>query len=394
MSIDTGTPTWLRTYNDRAAFRLLLEHGPLSRSMLGKLSGMSKPTAGQMITRLERLGLISPVGEVTGARGPKATAYGARADSMTGVAVSILADRIEAVLVDPTDAGHPIADLSIEGVERSPVTDVTRAVDAACATAGVDRASVSVVAVGVQAAVDADTDRLTFTDTLPGWPERGARALIEAGTGLTTTVENDVNLAAMAERAITDEADFVFLWLGSGLGTGINVDGVVRRGASGSAGEIGYLEVPRSAIALDPAAETFTDLLGGPAIARLLGHPSADFTAALKELPQNEPVLAELAVRVVMLVDVITAVLDPACVVLGGPTGLAGGDRLAELVQARVRASRAGDEPVLQGARQLLVANIRERLEAAIAASRFHPPSSRDSPTVIPAKAGIAKGES
>jgi len=376
MSIDTGTPTWLRTYNDRAAFRLLLEHGPLSRSMLGKLSGMSKPTAGQMITRLERLGLISPVGEVTGARGPKATAYGARADSMTGVAVSILADRIEAVLVDPTDAGHPIADLSIEGVERSPVTDVTRAVDAACATAGVDRASVSVVAVGVQAAVDADTDRLTFTDTLPGWPERGARALIEAGTGLTTTVENDVNLAAMAERAITDEADFVFLWLGSGLGTGINVDGVVRRGASGSAGgasgsagEIGYLEVPRSAIALDPAAETFTDLLGGPAIARLLGHPAADFTAALKELPQNEPVLAELAVRVVMLVDVITAVLDPACVVLGGPTGLAGGDRLAELVQARVRASRAGDEPVLQGARQLLVANIRERLEAAIAAS-------------------------
>lgn len=369
MSIDTGTPTWLRTYNDRAAFRLLLEHGPLSRSMLGKLSGMSKPTAGQMITRLERLGLISPVGEVTGARGPKATAYGARADSMTGVAVSILADRIEAVLVDPTDAGHPIADLSIEGVERSPVTDVTRAVDAACATAGVDRASVSVVAVGVQAAVDADTDRLTFTDTLPEWPERGARALIEAGTGLTTTVENDVNLAAMAERAITDEADFVFLWLGSGLGTGINVDGVVRRGASGSAGEIGYLEVPRSAIALDPAAETFTDLLGGPAIARLLGHPAADFTAALKELPQNEPVLAELAVRVVMLVDVITAVLDPACVVLGGPTGLAGGDRLAELVQARVRASRAGDEPVLQGARQLLVANIRERLEAAIAAS-------------------------
>ena len=72
MSIDTGTPTWLRTYNDRAAFRLLLEHGPLSRSMLGKLSGMSKPTAGQMITRLERLGLISPVGEVTGAALAKA----------------------------------------------------------------------------------------------------------------------------------------------------------------------------------------------------------------------------------------------------------------------------------------------------------------------------------
>ena len=204
---------------------------------------------------------------------------------------------------------------------------------------------------------------------------------VEALSGEPATIKwvNDVFMRGKKICGILTEGSFD---MESGqfeyaiLGTGINVDGVVRRGASGSAGEIGYLEVPRSAIALDPAAETFTDLLGGPAIARLLGHPAADFTAALKELPQNEPVLAELAVRVVMLVDVITAVLDPACVVLGGPTGLAGGDRLAELVQnriqddsARVRVSQAGDEPVLQGARQLLVTNIRERLEAAIAAS-------------------------
>lgn len=376
MSIDTGTPTWLRTYNDRGAFRLFLEHGPLSRSRLGTLSGMSKPTAGQMIARLERIGLISPVGEVTGARGPNAITYGARADSLTGVAISILADRIEAVLVDPTDAEHPIANLSVQDVERSPVVDVTRAMAAACAEAGVDESSVSVIAVGVQAAVDAEADRLTFTDTLPGWPEHGARALIAETTGLAVTIENDVNLAAVAERAISDETDFVFLWLGSGLGSGINVDGVVRRGTAGGAGEIGYLEVPRSASGLDPAARDFTDLLGGPAIARLLGRSDRNFAAALSSLPGNETALAGLAARVELLVKVLTSVLDPACVVLGGPTGLAGGDRLAELVQARVpdgaarvRASQAGDEPVLQGARQLLVATIRERLEAAIAAS-------------------------
>jgi len=376
MSTDTGTPTWLRTYNDRGAFRLFLEHGPLSRSRLGKLSGMSKPTAGQMIARLERIGLISPVGEVTGARGPNAITYGARPDSMTGVAISILADRIEAVLVDPTDTEHPIANLSTDDVERTPIADVNRAVDAACLAAGVPRESVSLIAIGVQAAVDADADRLSFVDTLPGWPAQGARALIEQSTGFATKIENDVNLAAEAERAITEEADFVFLWLGSGLGSGIDVDGVVRRGAAGSAGEIGYVEVPRSAAALDPSAVDFTDLLGGPAIRALLGSPDANLATALTSLPGNEPALAELAARVHLLFNVLVAVLDPACVVLGGPTGLAGGDRLAELVQARVpdspvrvRASRAGDEPVLQGARHLLVANIRERLEAAIAAS-------------------------
>mgnify|MGYP000998191126 CR=1 FL=1 len=91
-----GTPTWLRAQNDRTAFRLLLEHGPLSRTQLGELSGLSKPTAGQMIARLERVGLIGPVGEITGSRGPNAVAYGVRRDTLTGVAVSILADRLQA----------------------------------------------------------------------------------------------------------------------------------------------------------------------------------------------------------------------------------------------------------------------------------------------------------
>lgn len=49
-----------RTQNDRTAFRLLLEHGPLSRSRCCSCPGWSKPTAGQMITRLERIGLIAP----------------------------------------------------------------------------------------------------------------------------------------------------------------------------------------------------------------------------------------------------------------------------------------------------------------------------------------------
>ena len=41
-----GTPAWLRAQNDRTAFRLLLANGPLSRTQLGELSGLSKPTAG------------------------------------------------------------------------------------------------------------------------------------------------------------------------------------------------------------------------------------------------------------------------------------------------------------------------------------------------------------
>jgi predicted NBD/HSP70 family sugar kinase len=375
MSLVPGTPAWLATQNDRTAFRLLLEHGPLSRSQLGELSGMSKPTAGQMIARLERAGLIAPAGEVTGSRGPNAVAYGVRADSLTGVAISILDDRIEAALVDPVDGEHPVVVLPTADHERSPQADVARAVEAAAQAAGVDRDSVSMVVIGVQAAVDAGADRLDFTDTLPGWPQTGARTLAEAATGLEVVLENDVNLATIAEGAASGLTDFTYVWLGVGLGAGLDVGGVVQRGASGSAGEIGYLEVTRSALALDPAAEDFTDLLGSKAVLALAGGD--DFPSALSLLPGSEVALGALAERIVLLLEVIAAVSDPARVVLGGPTGLAGGDLLARRVQERlaawrslpVQAAQGREAPVLRGARRLLVSGIRERLEDAIVAS-------------------------
>lgn len=380
MSVNAGTAAWLAAQNDRNAFRLLLAHGPLSRSQLGKLSGMSKPTAGQMIARLERIGLIGPAGESSGARGPNATTYGVRTDSLTGVAVNIVADRIESVLVDPTDADHPVATLLVARLPgtrtgRSPATDVSAAVDAACRSAGVEREAVSLVAIGVQAAFDQASDLLSLTDTLPGWPDQGARGLIEGATGLDVVLENDVNLATMAEAAVTGADDFAYLWLGEGLGAGLTVAGALQRGTSGSAGEIGYLCVPRSAARLDPVAEDFTDLLGGPAVQALAG--GSDLAEALIRLPGDPAALTALADRIALLLEVLTAVADPALVVLGGPTGVAGGNALAELVHQRhaprrdlpVWPARAGDRPVLLGARRLLVDGIRERLEDAIAAS-------------------------
>ncbi|MFF2272397.1 ROK family protein [Agromyces sp. NPDC058136] len=377
---DAGTPTWLAAHNDRAAFRLLLEHGPLTRSQLGALSGVSKPTAGQMITRLERVGLIGPAGIVSGGRGPNAVSYGVRIDRITGVAVSITARSIQAVVVDAADTVHPVAELAADAETRGPEADVRRAVGAACEAAGVGVDSVTLVVVGVQAAVFIEGDELSHTDTLPGWPGVGARKRIEGALGLDVVLENDANLAAMAERVAgiaQGASSFVHFWIGEGLGVGIDLGGVVHRGVSGGAGEIGYLEVSRSALELEPEAGNLTRLVGGPAVVRLLGgEPGQQLAEVLPRLAGDDAALEAVATRAALAIEPLLTVLDPAMVVLGGPTGIAGGERLAELVAERVDAeahpklvvatSTTGDEPVLLGARQLLVQQIRERLEADI----------------------------
>jgi predicted NBD/HSP70 family sugar kinase len=200
-----------------------------------------------------------------------------------------------------------------------------------------------------------------------------------------------VNLAAIAERAARttrELSSFVYLWLGEGLGLGVDIDGEVQRGAFGGAGEVGYVEVPRSAAAIDPDAVDFTDLLGGPAVRRIVGAaPDSRLRDALDGLDANDGALAALADRVALLASPVLAVLDPSAIVIGGPTGLAAGDRLAALVQERitdepapkakpsqvrshhkvsVHRTLAGASPVLRGARRMLVAEIRDRLEAAI----------------------------
>ena len=378
--IDRGTPAWLRVHNDRTAFRLILEHGPLTRSRLGELSGLSKPTASQMLARLARAELVHPVGTSAGKRGPAAISYGVRVDLMSGVAITMLPDAMECVLVDASGVEHPIVTVPLEGAERNPETDVRLGIASACAAAQIDAGSVEVVVVGVPAAVWDARDTLSLTNTLPGWPAVGARERLERALGIDVALENDVKLATLAERAcgvVGGERDFVLLWLGLGIGVGIDLDGTVLRGASGSAGEVGYLSTPSPN---GSGVVEATDVIGGAAVCTLLGaSPGADFLETVSRLGDIPDVLAVLAERIAGALDPVLAVLDPALVVLGGPTGTAGGHKLATLVDQHinreahpvlvVRASGAGASAVLLGARQRLVSELRDRLEARIFAS-------------------------
>lgn len=374
-----GTPSWLRARNDRTAFRLLLEHGTLSRAQLAKVSGMSKPTAGLMITRLEQLDLIMPADESVQARNPNATAYQVRPDARLGVAISIQVDQISAMVVDPVDTDYPVVTLPTAKLQRSPGQDTKAAVVASCQAAGVATDTICEVVIGVQAAVDAERDHIHYINTLPGWPPDGSIGQIRAETGWLVTVENDVNLAALSEKATgLDVPDFIYVWLGTGLGLGFCSGNEIHRGIRGDAGEIGYLEIPWSAKQLDPDAANFDHLLGGPALIKLLGgDPDRGLLAALEHLAERPEAVARIAARVAPLVNLLAMVLDPAAIVLGGPTGHAGGPELAALVAqavpgVRVETSKAydpKDDPVLDGARRMLVTNHQLHLEEIITAS-------------------------
>ena len=377
-----GTPSWLGDQNAALALENLLEHGPQSRNGIGTLTGLSKQTAAQIVARLEERGLIHPVGEEPASRGPSATVYGVTNDAMYGVAINIDQQGVESVVVDVMGNALPVARESADLVdgERSAARDVAGAVLRACRLADIDLAAVQHVCIGVPSSVDPRSDELSSVEALPGWSRSRVRRQLEDALGCTVRVDNDVNLAAVAERrsgAFDDEDVLALIWVGYGIGLALDIAGTVLHGASGGAGEIGHLPIARSLLGGEGENIDLEDLVGAAALQRMardLGETDFSFEGMLAGAPLPPSLIEALAPRLALSVIPVLGVIDPDVVVLGGPVSRAGGARLAELTRASIRnhtrwdpdvtVSRIPEGAVLRGARSVLLTDLRESLLA------------------------------
>ncbi|MBP1136645.1 putative NBD/HSP70 family sugar kinase [Arthrobacter sp. PvP023] len=131
-----------------------------------------------------------------------------------------------------------------------------------------------------------------------------------------TKVDNDVNWATLAEHSVgemMDVDDFLFVYLGAGLGAGLFLGGNLQRGARGLAGEIGHLRAPGG----EDLTRTLTRLGFGNS-ARAYGldlEASKELFSGPGPAPSTREALDNLAVAIANMVTL----LNPSAVVLGGP---------------------------------------------------------------------------
>ncbi|GLW45922.1 transcriptional regulator [Streptomyces sp. NBRC 14336] len=371
-----ASPSTARALNDRLALRLFQQEGPLTAGRLKELTGLSRPSVADLLERLTAAGLIVVVGESgEQRRGPNAKVYGIVADRAHLAALDVRTEGVSVAVSDLlgrvlTEASAPID----TGVGTGPAVEQAVAlVERAVKEAGVDRPHT--VGIGAPGLIDPATGELRDSTGLPEWHRRLVAALQERFPQARVGVENETNLAAVAEHrdgAARDRDTFVLVWLGMGVGAAVMLDGAIRRGASGGTGEIGFLPVPGttglpSATGCDGG---FHSLAGAAAVAELAaahGLTAAGEAAALVRAASAEPsepahaaFLDAFADRVALGAAAVVSVLDPGCVVLAGENGRAGGAPLAERVQSRlaalsplpteVRPSALGGEAVLRGA--------------------------------------------
>jgi predicted NBD/HSP70 family sugar kinase len=382
-----GTPSLLRELNDRAALELLLADGPMTRALLSERTGVSKVTVSQMLARLEERGLVRIAGEQAGGRGPNAALYAAVPSSAYVAGLYVELDQVSAAIADVT--GTRVADVSVDpNGSGDPVGVVRDAVSQACESAGIELSALSAVVIGSPGVLDPRTGAPRLAVNLPTWHEGVLDGLREV-LHTPVVIENDVNLAAMAERAEGAAAgldDFALVWLGGGLGLATVIGGQVLRGSGGAAGEIGWMPVHGTLLpsgSEHPGKAGLQALAGGWAVQALAtehgfpaGSPADAVTAAVADAARGgahgREFLDEVAHRVAIGVAAVCVVLDPGLVVLGGPVGHAGGEELAArvavevpqicLARPSVVPTTVPGEPVLRGAMQAALAQARAGL--------------------------------
>ena len=248
----TGSLETLRRLNRLRVIDALRDEGLISRAEIARRTGLSRSTVSSLVSELQADGLVVERPEPAAAHGdqggrpPILLSFDASAGVAVGidfdhhhvrVAVSDLSSRILAEREQQLDTDHA----AHEGLDAA-----AELVGELLAEAGVDEARVIGAGMCLPGPVHRPTGVVGSTAILPGWVGVAAAEEMHRRLALPILVDNDANLAALAEAAFgagRDAKDLVYLMISSGIGAGLVLNGRLYRGAEGLAGELGHVLV-------------------------------------------------------------------------------------------------------------------------------------------------------
>jgi glucokinase-like ROK family protein len=225
--------------------RLLRDDGPRSRAELGDVVRLSRSKLAVETDRLVELGLIEPAG-LAASRGGRRSSIVRLSRHLRVVGIDVGATSIDVAVMNGEleILGHVAMPCN---VREGPDLVLDRALDLLGKLRGeglVDE--IHGAGIGVPGPVSFREGVPVVPPIMPGWDRFPVREVISQRLGCPVLVDNDVNIMALGELhagLARSVEDFLLLKIGTGVGCGIVVDGKVYRGMTGSAGDIGHIQV-------------------------------------------------------------------------------------------------------------------------------------------------------
>lgn len=290
---------------------------------------------------------------------------------MPVVGVDLGGTKVFGALVDPALTG--LAAVLADGKSPTPTGGVDAVLDAVEALVRRLDPEPEAVGIGTPGVVEPGTGRVLLAPNLPGFDRPvDVGHLLADRLGCPVAVGNDVNVAALGEAragAGVGHDDVLAVWLGTGLGAGLVLDGRLRIGPHGLAGELGHavvmpggrrcgcgglghLEAYIGRRALEALARELHAAGRSTQLVERAGDAPMKSKVFRAAYDAGDPVARELIdegieLLAVAVVNVVVTV-DIGAVVVGGGLGERFGDLVTEQLASALRTlGHAGIEPVV-----------------------------------------------
>lgn len=333
-------------------FQLLRDGTPRTRSELATITGQARSTIAARIDVLTAAGLITSVGEAssTGGRRPATFAFNPTARIVLGVDLGASHARVAVADLAATIVVNHDEPLRIADGPEKVLARVIQLGKDLVAESGHELSDLAAVGIGLPGPVEHATGRPVAPPIMPGWDGYDVAGTLRRAFGAPALVDNDVNLMAVGEQRTSwhEHTNMLFVKVATGIGSGIILDGTLRRGAQGAAGDIGHIALPGFSEAPCNCGNygCLEAVAGGAALARALREKgldvdgTADVVAAVKEGNADARAAVRDAGREVgTILAGCVSMLNPSLVVVGGALVGAGEQLMAGIREVLYRRS-------------------------------------------------------
>lgn len=258
-----------------------------SRSELVTHTGLGRAIVARRVQELIDRGLVTEgdVGRSTGGRPPRQLVF--RGDAGHVLVADLGATSIDVAVtsLDGRILGHHDAPARIEDGPERCLERVDALFETLLATSPDIPGRLWGVGIGVPGPVEFKSGRPTSPPIMPGWDGYPIRERFTARYGAPVWVDNDVNLLALGELrsgVAAGHDNVVVIKIGTGIGAGIISGGRIHRGARGSAGDVGHIQVTDDASIVCRCGNVgcLEALAGGAALAQSGEEAALDGTSS------------------------------------------------------------------------------------------------------------------
>jgi predicted NBD/HSP70 family sugar kinase len=238
----------MREVNSEQVLRTILREGALARVDLARHVGLTTAAISNITRELIESGLLCETGT---ARGHRVGANSILLDFPEhGIVLGVVHQGVSALRVALSSLrGHIIDRRVIATPERySPewaVVAIAQALRELLTAQGYSDDKLVAVGVGLVGLVDVNQGIVKRAPRM-GWENVPMRDMLEQGLERPIAIENNVRAMALGEVLLGDGQnwpDFAFVYIGTGIGSGLTINGRLYRGSHGGAGEIGHITV-------------------------------------------------------------------------------------------------------------------------------------------------------